>query len=175
MSGSVDIRDSVTGDLDALETLYRDVFPEEDLVPLVRELMSPGAAGFSLVGSASGEIAAHISFTMCTISERPDTAALLGPLAVAESVRKRGVARALIETGLTRLRAGGAACVLVLGDPAFYSMFGFDPEAGISTPYPLPDAWRGAWQSKSLRPMSAVPAGDLVVPPPWRNPALWTA
>jgi hypothetical protein len=40
--------------------------------------------------------------------------------------------------------------VLVLGDPAYYGRFGFAKETAIQPPYPLPEAWDGAWQSLVL-------------------------
>lgn len=44
----------------------------------------------------------------------------------------------------------GTARVYVLGDPAYYSRFGFEPDVNVRPPYPLPGEWRGAWQSLSL-------------------------
>lgn len=48
----IEIRESVPGDLASIEVLYPDAFPDEDLLPLVRELLQDASGTFSLVGSA---------------------------------------------------------------------------------------------------------------------------
>ena len=73
---------------------YRDAFPDEDLLPLVRELMADPERVLSLVATARGAAAAHIAFTACGIDGRPDKVALLGPLAVAPDRQRQGVGRA---------------------------------------------------------------------------------
>lgn len=173
MTCAVELREGGTGDADALGRLYRNVFPEEDLVPLIHGLLKPGSGTFSLIGSAEAGLVAHIAFTSCRVTGSEDKVALLGPLAVAEAARRHGVGGALIEAGFERLRADGTACVLVLGDPAFYGRFGFRPDARIVPPYPLPEHWSHAWQMLPLDGTVTVPEGTLIVPCPWRQKALW--
>ncbi len=57
----------------------------------------------------------------------------LAPLAVLPERQGQGVGRALMEEGLRRV----SAPVLVLGDPAYYGRFGFEPAAprGITNPW----------------------------------------
>jgi len=43
----------------------------------------------------------------------------------------------------------------------------------VTPPYPLPEAWRDAWQSLALEAAAPVRSGVLTVPAPWRQPALW--
>jgi putative acetyltransferase len=64
----------------------------------------------------------------------------LAPVAVGEAWRRRGIAAALIGAGLDRARAEGWRGVVVLGDPAYYRRFGFDPAlaAGFVSPYAGP-------------------------------------
>ena len=56
-------------------------------------------------------------------------------MAVLPDHQGRGIGRALVETGLDALRARGACGCVLVGDPAFYSRFGFRQYAGI--------AWEG--------------------------------
>ena len=98
---------------------------------------------------------------------------LLGPLAVADAWQGRGIGSALVQAGLDRLRLAGYLHVYVLGDPAYYQRFGFEAEASVAPPYPLPEAWRGAWQSKRLEHSALHPEGMLRVPPVWNQAALW--
>ncbi|MEO6842625.1 MAG: N-acetyltransferase [Bradyrhizobium sp.] len=50
---------------------------------------------------------------------------LLGPLAVDECVRKRGVGAVLMWRALRAARTRGYRAVLLVGDPAYYARFGF--------------------------------------------------
>jgi putative acetyltransferase len=40
-------------------------------------------------------------------------------------------------------------------------------------PYPLPDAYAGAWQSIALGDRTPRSHGTLVVSPTWQQPTLW--
>lgn len=61
----------------------------------------------------------------------------LGPIAVAESHRRRGIAAELVRAGLEACREAGFGWVVVLGEPAYYARFGFRPavEFGLSDEY----------------------------------------
>lgn len=55
-------------------------------------------------------------------------ALLLGPLAVHPDHRNRGIGSALMHRALTRARLGGYRAVLLVGDAAYYTRFGFTAE-----------------------------------------------
>lgn len=173
MPDDIDIRETGPDDLAALEALYPAAFPAEDLLPLVRDLLKEGAAVLSLAAVAGARPVAHVAFTTCGLTGGSDKAALLAPLAVAPDRQGRGIGSALVRAGLRRLARAGVAHVFVLGDPAYYGRFGFVPEHRVAPPYPLPAAWREAWQSLALDGAQAPPAGKLTVPRPWRDPKLW--
>ena len=173
MIEEIEIRESLPGDLASIETLYPDAFPDEDLLPLVRELLREDTIVLSLVGIVDRALVGHVAFTACSLAGRSDKVALLAPLAVASAWQRRGVGSALVHEGLLRLEDAGVIHVYVLGDPAYYERFGFAPEADIAPPYPLPKEWRGAWQSVGLRHAEQPLHGRLSVPQPWRQPALW--
>ncbi len=158
-------------DLPALAALYPAAFPDEDLLPLVRDLARDPAV-LSLVADEAGRVIGHAMFTTCAVTGAPERVALLGPLAVAPPRQRKGVGRALVGDGLERLRAAGVAAALVLGDPAYYGRLGFAQAADVLPPYDLPPDWAGAWQAQPLAPGAAV-RGRLVPPPPWARPELW--
>jgi len=167
------IRDSTPDDIARLRIVYADAFPDEDLVPLVAELLKLEEPVLSLVALVDGAIVGHILMTPCGIEGRDAKVSLLGPLAVVSAWQRKGVGAALIAEGLRRVKASGATQVHVLGDPAYYGRFGFGADAGVAAPYPLPEEWSTAWQSLSMRDGASTLAGRLVVPEPWRQPALW--
>lgn len=174
MTDRIEVRESQPSDLAAIETLYPDAFPDEDLLPVVRDLLKEDAIVLSLVAMADGALAGHVVFTECGLAGRPDKVALLGPLAVASARQRRGIGSALVRAGLQHLEAAGTSQVYVLGDPAYYGRFGFESDDGVAPPYPLPEEWQGAWQSLGLGGNKPPLQGELSVPRPWRQAALWT-
>ena len=169
----IEIREGVRRELTSIEALYPDAFPDEDLLPLVRELLQEGPVALSLVGIVSSSLVGHAIFTTCGVAGSSDEVALLGPLAVARAWQRQGIGSAIVRAGLQRLENVGVTQVYVLGDPAYYRRLGFLPETRVVPPYPLPAEWHGAWQSKSLRGAKPPRGGMLSVPRSWRQPALW--
>lgn len=173
MTDKIDIRESLPTDATSIEELYPNAFPDEDLLPLVRDLLREEPVVLSLVGIADKTVVGHVIFTTCGIAGRPEKVALLAPLAVAPAWQRRGIGSALAHAGVRRLEAAGTSHVYVLGDPAYYSRLGFVPEDSVAPPYPLPEEWRGAWQSLGLGGDKPPLHGKLSVPQTWRQPALW--
>ena len=175
MISNLEIRESRPSDAAGIEQLYVDAFPDEDLLPLVRELLDLRQSVTSLVGIREKVIVGHISFTFCCVEEGKDKVALLGPLAVTPALHKKGIGSALVQAGFKQMANAKIGYIFVLGDPAYYSRFGFKAEEKVSTPYPLPTEWRGAWQSIQLCNAEAPHEGELSVPEPRRQIALWTS
>lgn len=173
MSPETEIRENRPGDWAALETLYPAAFPDEDLLPLVKDLLLETSGVLSLVAIIDTSLAGHVIFTTCGIAGTTEALALLGPLAVSPARQRQGIGSALVRTGLRRLEKTGVTQVCVLGDPGWYGRFGFVPETGVTPPCPLPQEWRGAWQSIRFPGSEPPHPGRLTVPPPWQQPALW--
>lgn len=152
-----------------IETLYAGAFPDEPPSLLVGDLLALGTVR-SLTARSEGALIGHVLFTPCDL-DNGGRVALLGPLAVAPGLQRRGVGGSLIRAGLARLNDSEASHVLVLGDPAYYARFGFEPEFAIRPAHPIPQAWAEAWRSIALKPVDA--SGRLIPPPPWDDPALW--
>lgn len=172
----VSLRSGTADDLPALLALYPLVFPDEDLRATVTGLLGLGADDvISLMAERDGTLVGHMLLTRCEVSGVDSPVALLGPLAVHPDHQRRKIGQTLIEHGVNQLEQAGFTRVLVLGDPAYYGRFGFAPEQAVRAPYPLPDAWAEAWQSRPLAGDTPLPADLLRVPPPWQDPALWAA
>jgi putative acetyltransferase len=99
---------------------------------IVDALRAADALTLSLVAELDGEVVGHIAFSPARIGDASSNWYLLGPVAVHPDHQGRGIGRALIECGLSSLRAlGGRGCVLV-GDPALYGRFGFGHVPGVT-------------------------------------------
>jgi putative acetyltransferase len=170
-----EIRESTARDGAAIDKLYPEVFPDEDLRPLVKSLLRDTPGVLSLVAVGGGAVIGHVAFTRCAVGDGSGAAALLGPLAVAPAWQGRGVGSALVRTGFERLHAGGFDQVFVLGDPAYYRRFGFEADTAVAPPHPVPDEWRTAWQSVKLHRDAPTRQATLRVPKAWDEPALWAA
>ena len=167
------IRESRPADSAAIESLYPDAFPDEELLPLVRSLSHDTVVTTSLVAETDIQIVGHALFTKCGVAGSDAVASLLGPLAVGPAWQRQGIGSAIVREGLRRLDNSGVSLVLVLGDPIYYGRLGFRPESGVEPPFPLPPAWDGAWQSQYLRKPATPCAGKLLVPSQWDHPELW--
>lgn len=174
MIEGIEIRKSAPDDTPAIEALYPEAFPDEDLLTLVRELLSEASDVTSLVACDGRDLIAHGFFTDCRVTNTPGKVALLGPLAVASTRRGRGIGGTLIRDGLRRMAENQVWRVFVLGDPAFYGRFGFSADKTVTPPYSLPREWRAAWQSVSFDPIEPYRPGLLCVPRPWMQSALWS-
>ena len=167
------IRPSTAEDVDAILDLYPEVFPDEDLVPVVGELLQDPPVRLSLVALADERIVGSVIFTTCAVQGSATRVALLAPLAVAPDCQQQGIGSALVREGLRRLAGARFGMVCVLGDPAYYGRFGFRQDDHVEPPYPLPAEWAGAWQSQLLGDAATL-SGRLVVPPQWQRAELWS-
>ena len=168
------IRESTGDDNAAILAMYPRAFPEEDLVPVVSELLADESITMSLVATSDDEIVGNVIFTDCAVEGSNARIALLAPLAVAPDSQRQGIGGTLVRDGLQRLQEEGYAFVCVLGDPAYYGRLGFVPERRVEPPYPIPAEWADAWQSQYLDDAAAFEGGFLL-PPVWRHEELWTA
>lgn len=170
---NLEIRESDQGDLSAIESLYPKAFPDEDLLPLVRDLLRDTKVATSLVGEIDSEVVGHVIFTKCRLSGQNVDIALLGPLGVTPKWQRKGIGSAIVRGGLREMEDMNIRLVCVLGDPAYYGRLGFQPESAVSPPFPLPAEWDGAWQSMVPGETASSCAGQLSVPEQWLQPSLW--
>lgn len=173
MKKALQIRATCAGDRASTMCLYREAFPDEDLLPLVEDLLNCTKGHLSLAALVDPSLLGHVFFTTCRVDGCQGRVALLGPLAVAPAFQRRGIGSALVREGLTRLTQECVTCVCVLGNPSFYGRFGFDAEPHILPPYPLVAEWRAAWQSLRFETSAPSCPGRLNVPEPWQRPSLW--
>lgn len=173
MQTDIQIRDSQPTDTDALFEMYPKVFPEEDLIPVLRDLLAIEENVFSLDAVRNGVVIGHVGFSICGVNEHAGRVGMLAPLAVHPDQQRQGVGSALVLNGFERLKNIGIDHAYVLGDPEYYGRFGFKADGKVAPPYKLPTEWEQAWQSVSLSDDAPNMNGKIVVPEFWRHPHLW--
>jgi len=97
---------------------------------IVRELRHAGALSVSLVAEDGGAIIGHVAVSPVKISNGATGWYGLGPISVAPERQGAGVGTQLMRAVLNELRSSGACGCVVLGEPGYYSRFGFvaDPK-----------------------------------------------
>lgn len=123
------IREEVGPDAVAVYRVNLAAFDRPEEAGLVDALRRRGAFICSLVAELDGAIVGHILFTPATIETDGGAivVAALGPLAVSPEYQKQGIGGRLVQAGLNRCREAGYRIVIVLGHPAYYPRFGFQP------------------------------------------------
>jgi putative acetyltransferase len=147
------------GDVAAIQAVHAASFPTELEARLVGLLRAAGRLPVSLVAEVGGAVVGHIAFSPVTVASGAAGAGL-APVAVAAPHRRRGIAAELVRMGLEACRTAGFGWAVVMGEPAYYSRFGFRPAAEFG----LADEYGGgpAFQAIELLP-GALPVGAGVV------------
>lgn len=136
------IRSEMSGDADAVRSLYRQAFESDAEARLVDALRVDADPCIALVAEDHGRVVGHILFTPVTLDNHAGLVLMgLAPMAVTASRRREGIGSALVRAGLEACRRAGAGAVFVLGHPGYYPRFGFEPAAdfGIKSTYDVPD------------------------------------
>ena len=89
------------------------------------------ALTFSLVAEANGQVIGHIAASPVTIDGEAGDWYGLAPLSVAPE-RHQGLGSQLVRRLLAELRMLPAGGCVVLGEPTYYSRFGFRVESGLA-------------------------------------------
>ena len=149
------IREATTDDSDLIRTLHLDAFGKEDGFAVSRlaiDLLADETAKplLALIAENETDIVGSIIFSTVKVKGSEEIVAyILAPLAVASAFQRKGVGRALIERGLQMLKNRSTDLVFVLGDPKYYSRYGFSHNHHFSPPYELP--YREAWMAITLK------------------------
>jgi putative acetyltransferase len=98
---------------------------------VIEALRSARALTLSLVAEVDGRVVGHIAFSPVAISDGMKNWYGLGPLSVLPEYQRRGIGKALIQAGLSRLKKLGAKGCCLVGHPEYYKKFGFDNIPGL--------------------------------------------
>ena len=145
----MEIRESTSKDVEDIRAVHLGAFGEQE-GPSVSQLAidlledSTNKPVLSLVAGENNAITGNIIFSPVTIENHENVAAcILAPLAVARHYQGNGIGSALVTWGLKLLEEREMAIAMVLGDPGYYTRFGFRSDHNLKPPYELdyPEAW----------------------------------
>jgi len=130
------IRSEAEADLDVITDITEAAFRHmamsghtEHLI--VAALRRAGALSVSLVAELDGRVVGHTAFSPVTLSDGAPGWYGLGPVSVLPELQRQGIGTALIEEGLSRLRALKARGCCLVGHPDYYGRFGFLNPTGL--------------------------------------------
>jgi putative acetyltransferase len=133
----ISIRPESPSDVDAVSAVNRLAFASghpyshqtEHLI--VAALREAGALSVSLVAVLDGAVVGHVAFSPGLVGEAASGWHVLGPLAVLPEHQGTGIGSLLVQAGLERLAACDALGCVLVGDPGYYSRFGFRTFPGL--------------------------------------------
>jgi putative acetyltransferase len=122
---------------------------------IVNALRGAGKLAVSLVAEADDVVIAHVAVSPVSISDGTSGWFGLGPISVLPQHQRRGIGSLLMRETLRLLRGRGAAGCVVLGDPEYYSRFGFQADSNLVLPG-VPPGYFQATSFDSSRPRGIV-------------------
>ena len=126
----IEIHPETASKIDDIRDINIDAFRDHPISRqtehlIVEALRDTAALEVSLVAVTEGQTVGHIAFSKAAVGDSGSGWFLLGPVAVLHSSQGRGIGSALVESGLAELRARHASGCVLVGDPGYYSRFGF--------------------------------------------------
>ena len=142
---TMDIRLENAEDIDGIRELTRAAFKDmpfsdQTEAGIIDALRADNALTLSLVAIEERTLVGHVAFSPVTINGETIDWYGLGPVSVWPLHQRRGIGKALIQDGIQRLKDIGANGCVLLGDPRYYSRFGFECDPGL-TYSPAPAAF----------------------------------
>jgi putative acetyltransferase len=98
---------------------------------IIAALRAAKALTVSLVAEVDGHVVGHIAFSPVTVSDGTRNWYGLGPVSVWPEYQRRGIGKALIREGLSRLKDTNAQGCCLVGHPDYYRKFGFKNMSGL--------------------------------------------
>jgi putative acetyltransferase len=125
------IRDETAADAAAIAEVTAAAFKTLEISDnteqfVIEALRSAKALTISLVAEMDGRVVGHIAFSPVTITDGTGGWYGLGPVSVLPVHQQKGIGKALIREGLSRLKAMGARGCCLVGHPDYYRKFGFE-------------------------------------------------
>jgi putative acetyltransferase len=125
------IRPERSDDAAAIREILIAAFPSMAEADLVERLRRGNDLALTLVAEQDGEVPGYVAFPKLTVRDAGRTYDTVGlaPVAVMPDRQRLGIGGALIRAGHRLLAAHGASLIFVLGEPDYYTRFGYGLDA----------------------------------------------
>lgn len=173
------IRRELPADIDAIRAVTAAAFTGPDgAEPAEARLVDRLRAdrgwlpALSLVAVEAGEVVGHVVCTRAYVAAPGRLGEVpvlgLGPLSVHPEHQRRGVGSALAHAVLGAADALGEPLVVLLGDPGYYSRFGFRLAAEYGIEPPVPE-WAPHFQARPLTAYDSAVRGAFTYAEPFND------
>ena len=130
------IRSEQITDIPGIHQLTTDAFAPKSFSDgtepqIIDDLRTTGDLTLSLIAEQDELLLGHVAFSLVTINEIDKQWYGLGPISVTPDLQGEGIGSALINEGLNILRGKGARGCALVGDPNYYSRFGFISDGNL--------------------------------------------
>ncbi|QKI88791.1 GNAT family N-acetyltransferase [Thiomicrorhabdus xiamenensis] len=137
MNSDITIRDERTDDIPFITKVTLTAFSTLEISDhtehwVIDALRDAGALTLSLVAVSDGQVVGHIAFSPVSVSDGTQGWYGLGPVSVLPDFQSQGIGSALINEGMSRLKALKAKGCCLVGHPSYYPRFGFKNIAQLS-------------------------------------------
>lgn len=124
------IRTEIGIDAAGIDSLLRRNFHHTAEAERVQQLREDGLLTLGVVATDDeGQVLGYAAFSPVTLQGEDRNWVGLSPLVVDRSVRGQKIGEQLVYSGLDTLNEFSYSAVAVLGEPALFSRFGFEPAA----------------------------------------------
>jgi putative acetyltransferase len=154
---TVTVRPAAPADAAGILAVVKDAFSDEtrdadEELEIVRESWSarPGDACIELVADDAGTVVGHLLAAPGFLDGRASAVAGVAPVCVAPAHQRKGSGRALLDALVHAAEERDWPLLLLLGDPAFYGRFGFEPAGPLGLSYPPVGAGNPHLQARRL-------------------------
>ena len=130
------IRKETASDIEAINQITIEAFKTLQVSNhteqfIIEALRAAGALTLSLVAEIDRRVVGHVAFSPVEISDGTRDWYGLGPVSVLPEYQRKGIGKALIQEGLSRLKGLNARGCCLVGHPEYYRKFGFENVAGL--------------------------------------------
>lgn len=158
------IRDEQPADIEAIFELTRLAFlnaahtshTEQFIIGALRR---SGHLTLSLVAEEEERPIGHVAFSPVSISSGETGRFGVGPLSVLPECQRKGIGTLLMQQAIAKLRNMNAKGCVLVGDPDYYSRFGFSRCADLTLPGVPPEYFLG------MTFCNAKPKGEVTFSP----------
>lgn len=131
------IRSEAVMDHEAIRAIHIAAFADHPFSKqtehrIVDGLREADALTVSLVAEQNGQVVGHVAFSPAFVNGESCAMYALGPIGVLPPFQRQGIGSRLVEAGLAALRGLDASACVLVGDPAYYSRFGFRSDPALT-------------------------------------------